>query len=146
MAAIAAVSTAMSVIGAITGAVSQSNAAKYNAAVAQQNATSSRQASALEETRLRVQQRRELGRMHTQIGASGLTMDSFGDFLSNQETEMELDALLVRHGGEMRALGYQNEASLERSRAKSARTGGYISAAGDLVAGGERVYDLMRVG
>jgi hypothetical protein len=123
-------------------AQAQSNAAKYNKIVAEQNAVASRDSARVEEQRQRMMAAKHIGQMRANYGATGVSIDSFADVLADSETNAELDALLIRHSGEMRARGYQNGATREGARAKNSRTAGYISAAGELIGGGARAYDL----
>lgn len=132
---------AMSAVGTVYSAQSTSRAAKYNEAVSQQNAVAARDSARVEEQRQRMQSFKQIGSMRANAAASGVSLDSFADVLADSETNAELDALLIRHGGELQARGYENTAALEDYRAKTAKTSGYIGAAGDLLGGAARGYD-----
>jgi hypothetical protein len=137
--------TAASALGAIHTAQANKASAKYNEQLALQNETASRQGAAVEEQRLRMQQRKQLGQMRANYGASGVTVDgSIEDVLADSATNAEWDALLVRHGGETQARGYRNEASLYGAQAKNASAAGYLAAAGALGQGAGQAYGAFK--
>lgn len=126
-----AASGAMNAIGAIHSGNSEAAAGEYNAQMAERNAALSRQQAAIEEQRTRTLAAKQIGNMRAGYGASGVAMDGSAiDVLSESAANAELDALTVRHGGEMRAQGFQNEALLDRYRAKNSKLGGYLGALG----------------
>jgi len=55
--------------------------------------------------------------------------------------EEELNALSVSYAGELQARGFDNTAALDRLRRQSAKTEGYVSAAGTLLRGGADYYE-----
>lgn len=111
-------------------------AANYNANVAAQNAVASRQQAVEDERGFRVQTRQMLGDIRSGYAASGVTLEgSPEDVLYQSASNAELDALKIRHGGELKAMGYENSAALSIMEGANARDSGYLSAAGILLKG-----------
>lgn len=143
----------------------QANAATYNAQVAEMNATleDRRARDALErgrseEQRLRMEAAQLQGRQRAAMAANGVDL-GFGsplDTLLDTAVMAERDALRVRRAAaneaydfEVGATNMRADASLarmnaasSRSGARSARTAGYLSAAGTVLGGGA---DTLRV-
>lgn len=112
--------------------------AEYNMQVAQRNkATALAQADA-EARDLARQNRRQLSQIRVAYGASNLDMGGTPlDVLEDTSLEQELDVLKTRYKGQLRAIGYEDEANnykmkaeLHRMEAKSAKTAGFIGAVG----------------
>lgn len=142
MAPLMIVSKLFSVFGSLAQASAASAAAQYNAQIAANNATYARQKAAEDERRARVQGRKVLGGVRAGYGASGITVEaSPQDVLEEGAAAAELDALTIRHAGEVQAVAFENESNLERFRAKTARTTGYLSAASSLLSGVGKIYD-----
>jgi hypothetical protein len=140
----AAAGAVMAGVGQVTQILSafhegeaQGQAADYNAQAATQNAEQTRLQAKEEERRARIAGRKHLGSMRAGYGASGVQMDGSAlDVLEESARNVELDALTIRHAGEVRARGFENEAVLERMRGKNARKGGMLKAAGILFSAG----------
>lgn len=118
---------AISAVGAIQQGKAASDAANFNAQVANNNAIASR-ASAAESAK----RQGRLGRKHM---ATVRLNDVSGDVIADEATEVELSIQDVLHQGELAALGFSTSASLSRAKAKNAKTAGYIGAASTLLAG-----------
>lgn len=134
-------------LGTMAQAQAQSNAATFNAQQADQQATYSRQVAAENERRQRAINTKNLGTIRAKYGASGITLDgSPSDILDESAANAELEALTIRHGGMVEALGYSNSARLDRYRAGAASSAGYLGAAGDLLGSGAKITYLNRTG
>ncbi len=115
------------------------NAAKYNASVAEHNANLSIHQSAEEERRQRVMAKRQLGDMRASYGASGVQLDGSAlDVLEDSAANAELDALTIRHGGQVKASNFLNEASLERFKGRMMKEQAYLKATGTLLETGAK--------
>lgn len=133
--------TVISAVGAISQAVSARNAAKYNAAVAERNAVISRQQAAANEAAQRRDAFRAMGRIRAGYGAAGVATEGTPlDVLEDSAAEAELDALNIRYKGEIAAMGYESEAQLQKTRAKSALVTGVFNAGSALLSGGAQYY------
>ena len=103
------------------GIDAQAQASAYNAALAQQNAALTYQQAAEAERRYRVQARKDLGEIRARYGASGVTLDgSAMDVLMESARNAELNALTIRHEGDVKALAFTNEAALHKFTAAAA--------------------------
>lgn len=70
-------------------------------------------------------------------GASGVTSNSGSvlDVIHASHTNAEMDRLNILHGADIRAINYQNQASMNRYGAESAKLGSYWKALGALTLG-----------
>lgn len=131
------------IVGTLISGAAEANAAEYNAEVNAQNASSTRQQGVAAVQRQRREGERALGSIRANYGASGITMDgSPMDVFAASAAEAELDARNVAYDYEMKARGYDSEASLQRSRATNVRTGAFLSAAAQLT-GSQGFKDYM---
>lgn len=137
-------------VGAATGAVGSiyegnaaNAAAQYNAQLAEQNAEQARSQAQEEARRSKVISRKHMGDMKASRGASGVTLDASAmDVLEESAAMAELDYLTIKHGGDVKAQGFRNEARLERFRGKTAKRAGKMRAAGDLMSGGGQMAGM----
>lgn len=132
--------TVMSVVGALNQGQQASDAANYNAAVANNNAIAARQQA---ESNAAAQQRKariNQGAMVAAYGASGVgTEGSPMDILEQSASMAELDRQNILYGGELKAGGYQATAGLELMRAENAQKGGMFNAASALLSGASKM-------
>lgn len=135
-------STAFTTIGTLQAARAESNAAKYNAQVAQNNAAAARSQADADARRQRILADKALGGIRAATGASGVTMEGSPlDVLGESAATAALDVLNIKYKGEMRARGFDSDATLYGYRARSARKQGNLAAAGQLLSGASKVYD-----
>lgn len=139
---IAAVGATVSTVSMIKQGEAAAEAAEYNATQAAENARLSRAQAAEDERAFRVFSRKQLGDLRTGYAAAGVSIEggSAGDILEEGAAQAEMDALKIREGGEIRARGFQSDATLSRMQAKAASTGGYLSGAAQLLRGGGQLY------
>lgn len=131
-----AAGAALSAVGSIRGGNAVANAAEYNAQNAEANAQESRQQASEEERRVRVQARKQIGAARANYGASGVTTEGSAlDVLEESAANAELDALTVRHQGEMKARNFEQYANMERFKGREAKVAGYLGAAGSAAQG-----------
>lgn len=130
-------SAAIKGIGQLKQAAAMRKAANFNADVAEQNAQFSLQESAANERSFRVMARKQLGDMRANYGASGIVASesSAQDILEESAATAEMDALRIRHQGELKAYGYRQDAKLNRMSAANAMPQGLLSASGTLLDG-----------
>ena len=139
--ALTAVSTVVSVAGALSGAKAQSNADKYNAAVARNNATIANDQAQAQLRQQQLDAYRKLGSVKASYGASGVTPDgSPEDVLADSLMQAELDANTIVYNGKLKAAGYTNSANLSESSAKNATKAGYVNAASSALLGATKTY------
>lgn len=134
--ALSAIGTAVSVVGAFSQGRQSSDAAKYNAKLAEQNAVTARQQGAAQQEQQRKMAEKKIGSMAAAYSASGVSYEGSPlDVLAESAGNAELDYQTIKYNTELRAMGYNNTASLERSKASNAMTSGYMNAASSMLKG-----------
>ena len=137
-----AISTAVSVVGALRQGSAESDTAKYNAQVAMRNAEISRQQAKAEAAQIERTNRLRIGTIIANVGGSGITMEGSAlEVLGDVVSQGELDRQQALYRGEIRAIGYEDTSYLERQRSKDARTAGYFRAGSALFKGAAQGYD-----
>lgn len=137
----AAASAAMATVSAVSQAQQQKSAAKYNQQVAENQAIASRQQAASNAEMQKRSAAKKIGSMQATYAASGVSVEGSAlDVLEESARNSELDRQNILYGGELRAMGSESTASLEKSRGDNAMTSGYLSAAGSLFQGASAAY------
>jgi hypothetical protein len=148
-------STIMGGVSAIQQGNAQAAASNYNAQVSEMNATLAdrRARDAIlrgqeEEQRKRMEIGQLQGRQRAAMAANGVDL-SFGsplDTLVDTAIMGELDALTIRRNAareaydfDVQGVNLRSDAALSRANAKSAKTGGYLAAAGTVLGGGAEI-------
>lgn len=121
---------ATAAMGALQQAKATSDAAKFNAQVANNNAIAARAAAAENARRQGRQAEKRMGAIRARGGMDKL------DLLEDSAMEEELQIQTILHQGELEAGGFANTALLDTARARNARTAGGISAASTLLGAG----------
>lgn len=125
-----AASAAVGVVGAMQQGKAASQAAEYNAAVAERNAGVAHAQASAEIQAKAIEQARHFGNVRAQFGSSGIEFSGSAlDVFQDQLTSAEHDKQLIKYKGDMKALGFNDEATLARMNAKNSVTAGYIGAA-----------------
>lgn len=127
----------LSGLGTLYGGQVADKVGKYNAEMDMQNAKLEEEQAAVGEDRQRRMSYKALSAIKAGYGAAGVTLEGSPlDVLEESATNAELDALLIRHGGQARAQRYRASALLARYEGKAAKYGSYLSAAGSFMKGG----------
>ena len=137
-----AAGTALSAVSAIKQGQAQSNAANYNATVANQNAANAAsQAAAASDLQTR-QAEKQMGAEVAAYGAAGVdpSSGSPAEVLSNSAQMATLNNLTTQYNYKLQGIGYQDQANLDTSEASSATSASYLSAAGDIAGGVSKAY------
>lgn len=133
--------TGMKALGQLQQADAESQAHRYNAGVAAQQAVVEGQQASAREDAQRRQARQVLGQQRAAFAQSGGGMGgSAGDIMGQSAIDAELDALTIRYEGQMRARGFDAQAEQERFAARSAKKAGYWAAAGTVLGGAADYY------
>ena len=143
-----AVLTAIQVIGVVTsvvGAISQGKAAQAQAnlqsGILQQQATRERQQAAADEDDFRRKQSRILAARRAVGGASGITPTGSSLLVAEDFAgEVELNALRIREGGELRATRAEQKATLQRFKGRAASRAGFFRGGSLLLTGAGKVF------
>jgi hypothetical protein len=145
-----AASAGIGAIGEIQQGYAAKQQAEYNASVAEANAAAARQQAALDESTSRKKSSMLLGTIRARAAANtGDVEGSALDVLADSAAEAELEALVLRYGGEVKARQSESEARLLRQRGKDAVWGGYIGAGTKLLtaaAYGAKAYGAPSAG
>lgn len=102
-------------------------------------AEEAKQAGAYNVFRQQMQATQSLGRATAAYGASGVASGSTSEqsVLMAGAMNSELDRQNILHGANMKAVQYENQASLNKFGANSALEGSYFSAIGSVLGGGQ---------
>jgi hypothetical protein len=142
---IAAVGTAVSVVGAVAQGQAAKNASEYNARLAEQDAVLARKKSEEEERRYRLQSQKQMGAMRAAYARAGVTMEgSPMDVLAESAYTAELDVLTIRAGGRAQSASLESQARIARLQGRSKLAGSYASAATELLGGATNYYRMTR--
>lgn len=133
-------STFVQSIGAITKGNAAASAANYNRQIDNYNATVTEQQGQIAENTLRQQNAARMGANRANLGASGFDGGSAIDLLESNAYNAEMDALNTRFNYKTKAASGRMQGNLEGMRAKSEKSGGYLTAAGVLLDGAGKAY------
>lgn len=131
------VGAAVSVYSAVRTGQQQRAAAKYNQAVAQQNAKAAQEQGAEAALQSQRQTAQKIGAMEANYGASGVDASTGSplDVLTDSVRQGTLDQLTLKYDASLRGAGYTNTATLDGMEASNATTSGYLNAAGAALGG-----------
>jgi len=146
MIALLIIGLALSAIGMISSGQAQAKAARYNAQVAERQATAATQKAAYEEEMRREKGRKLSASQRAAAGATGITMESFSDVFAQTALDTELDALAIRYGGDIGSSMYKSEATGQRFTGTQAKKAGTISAGATLLTGAGTVMGAYQSG
>ncbi len=128
--------TAVSAVGAMSQANAQSAAASYNAQINQRNATIATQQATAEAARMQRQSDLIQGSMLAGLGASGLSVDGSAlDALADSAAQSQLDIETIKYGGRLKAMGYHENAALDRMASRTAKEQGVLRTASEVLTG-----------
>lgn len=128
--------TAISAVGAVSQANAQSAAAGYNAQLNQRNAVIAKQQTDAEVAQITRQSELAQGRMLAGFGASGLTTDGSAlDALADSAAQAQLDIETVKYRGNLKAMGYHDNARLDEMAGDTAEKQGVLRAASEVLTG-----------
>lgn len=129
-------STGLQVFSSIMQGQQQQAMANYNAKILDQNAQIERQQTVARESKQRRESNQVLGMQRAAFAQSGAGLDgSAADVMAQSATNAELDAMMIRYEGDLRARGLKEQAKQERFAGKTALTQGYFNAAGSILGG-----------
>jgi len=141
-----AIGTVMSVVGALNSSRSEASASNYNAQVSEQNAATARAQGTADATQQARNNYLRISGIRAGYGASGVSSAEGSplDILASSVEQAKLDEQNILYNAELRATGYDNNATLDRSRASSSSSGGLYKAASAGLVGGTKAYDMFR--
>ncbi len=132
------IGTALKVFSAVQQGRAANAQAQFQSDVAKQQADRELLVARQTEEDFRRDQSRLLASRKAGLGVSGVESTSGSPLLASEDfaSEVELQALRLRSGGELRATRLQQTASLFRAQGQAARTGGFIRGAALLTGAG----------
>ena len=124
-------------IGSIRQGQAAQQQANLQAQILQQQADRDRLDAAAKEEDFRKRQSRVLAQRRAALGAAGIEPAAGSPLLVSEDFagEVELQALRIRSGGELRATRLEQQAQLTRFKGRQARTAGFIRGGALLVSG-----------
>ncbi len=128
--------------GALIQGQAQSNALDRAAQIERQNAELDIQAGQTNAAISSINSDKRMGAITAGYGASGVEANSGSALavLAASTTNAELDRQNIIHGAKVRAINYENQASMDEVGAKSALQGSYMNAMASIVTGGAKVF------
>lgn len=118
-------------LGQMQQGASKASASSYNANVATQNAAIARQNALANAAAQQRSAKKTIGSTIAGFGSSGLSLTGSAlDVLEESSMLAELDRQNIMYEGELKAIGYENEARLARSSAKNQQISGLFSGFG----------------
>jgi len=121
IAGIKAVGSIVGIVGTIQEGLAADAAARYNAGIARRKAQLSLDQAAADADASDRESRKTIGSMRADFGASGVTgTGSVMDVIQASATVAELDRQNILYRGKLKAMGFLEEAALERTRGKQA--------------------------
>jgi hypothetical protein len=131
-------SAAMGAVGSIRSGNAANEAAKGEALRMNMAADQTMRDGLAEDERARIEQRRALGLQLAASAEAGAGINA--DQLRQSIYDQEMDSAAIRYGAATRAQGLNDQANIRRAEGKSARTAGYLNAAGTLLNAGASYY------
>ena len=116
----------------------ESQKLRYQASIQQNNATLALQSAKADADKQSLMSAAKIGQETASYAASGVDINTSGsvlDVLGNSAANAELDRQNILHGGEIRSINYDNQASRDQASAGNALKSSYFNALGS-VAGG----------
>lgn len=134
MAAALAIGAGVSAIGAIQQGQATSDSLNTQADMQIANASQAEAEGNFNAMKSMLYSNQKIGAITANYGASGVTSasGSVQDVLTSSAANAELDRLNILHGADLKAIQYENQASMERKGAQSAESGAMFSAVGSI--------------
>lgn len=134
LAAFGAVGAAVSAVGTFSAASQAAKGKKFEQQVAERNARAARKQAAIDAEDTRRETRRRLASIKAAYGSKGFTLSGSPlDVLEDQAAEFELAAQRESFSGEMRAVGFTDQAAASRMEARALRTSATVGLIGGAV-------------
>ena len=134
--------TAISAVGAVQSGIAANKQGKLQAGILAQQARSERQQAEAREGDFRAAQSRAFASRRAALGASGVQSGTGSPLLVSEDFagEVELQALRIRSGGEVRATRLEQQALLSRFAGKAAQTSSFVRGGSLLLSGAGKAF------
>ena len=135
-------SGALQALGAIQKGQAAQSQANLQAGILRQQAESARLKAAADEEDFRRNQSRALAFRRAALGASGAQPAAGSPLFVSEDFagEVELQALRIRSGGELRATRAEQQAALQRFQGRAARSAGFTRGGALLITGAGKQF------
>jgi hypothetical protein len=131
--------------GQLISAEGQAKAAEYNAAMAKYEARYAKQKAKIDEETYRKTLSRNLGSAQAIAGATGFGQGGTNeDLIAQIRREGEIDAAMIRMGGDLAEWQGKSEAKLLKSQAQYIRIAGAMNAASTMMGGSGQSYNIQQ--
>jgi len=138
----AAVGTAVSVMGQIQQGKQANKISQYNAAVAQQNAEATRQSYQYQADQKRAESEKTLARQRALYGKAGVELSGTPlDLMAETASEYEMDALMLEREGKLAIYRGGSQSEIDLLTGKSSKTASYYGAGSTLLTGGSSMLN-----
>jgi len=118
-----------SAVGTAYSGMTQAASYRTQAAYADRQAVMAQQKGAYDESQLARQNTRQMSGMRGDYLSSGIALDGSAlDVLTDSATQASLDEQSIKYGAQVQSDNYRFQASLARTNARSATTGGFLGA------------------
>lgn len=89
-----------------------------------------------------IKSNKQIGSISAAYGANGISSDSISalSVLAASTSNAELDRQNIMHGAKVRAINYENQATMDEIGAKSALQGSYLNAISSVMMGGSKAF------
>lgn len=125
---------------AVYSAQQQRKTAAYRAKLAEEAGEEVKAGTELDVARHRERIKRLRSTQRAKYAKSGVKMEGSPlEVLADTQVQADLDEMIIRHGGQVRAGAYAREGMFERQAGRAAETADYISAGNSLLAGAYKV-------
>ena len=133
---------AVSTVGAIQQGQAANKQGKLQSGFLLQQAAQEREQAAADESDFRKNQSRILAARRAAMGASGVDQSTGSPLLVAEDFagEVELQALRIREGGEIRGTRAEQQAQLQRLAGSQAQTGGFLRGGSLLLSGTGKAF------
>lgn len=136
-----AVAAVISAAVTVAQSQAQSKAAKASARLQERRADAIREATDFKAEQHRRRVKRFIASQRATVGAAGVALEGSPlEAIEESAAEGELDALMIKYSGSIEESDARASAALDRYRAKSIKTSGYLSAAAQIANGFAKSY------
>ncbi len=141
-AVLSAAGAAIQALGAIREGQAAQSQANFQATILRQQAESERQRAEADEADFRRRQSFILAQRRAALGASGVVQAEGSPLLVSEDFagEVELQALRIRSGGELRATRAEQQAALQRFQGRAASRAGFVRGGALLITGAGKSF------
>ena len=138
---LAIVAALVSAGSAVYSASQQRKTAAYRARLAEEAGEEVAAGTEFEKARAEREGKRLKARQRASYAKAGVKMEGSPlEVLADTQAELDLQQMVIEHGGYVSERGYRRQAMWEKQAGRSAQTAGYIGAGSSLLAGSYKAY------